>query len=142
MITKSVLLTCGVERAFELFTEHAGVWWPESRRHTRDAQSEIRMLSSGRFWERARDGTEVELGLIRVWEAPRRLVLDFYPGTDAEHPTEVTVTFEAAGPDTLVTVEHRATDSSEALWKTRAPRFEESWSLLLPSLQAEVRRSA
>jgi hypothetical protein len=28
MILKSVVLRCGAERAFELFTEHAGEWWP------------------------------------------------------------------------------------------------------------------
>ena len=140
MITKSVVLACGVARAFELFTDHAGEWWPEGRRHTPDLQSEICMLASGRFWERARDGTEVELGRVRAWEAPHRLVLDFYPGTDAEHPTEVIVTFSATGDDTLVTVVHRATGASEALWNARAPRFAASWELLLPALQGFVRR--
>ena len=135
MITKSVVLACGVARAFELFTAHAGEWWPKQRRHTPDAQSEIRMLASGRFWERARDGTEVELGRVRHWEAPHRLVLDFYPGTDAQHPTEVVVTFAAQGEVTLVTVEHRPTEASEALWRTRASRFIASWELLLPALQ-------
>jgi hypothetical protein len=136
MITKSIRLACSAERAFALFTEFASEWWPEARRHTRDPRSEIRMLESGRFWERAGDGHEVELGRVRTWEPPDRLVLDFYPGTDAAHPTEVIVTFTVEGTHTLVTVEHRSTAASESLWTQRAPRFEESWDAVLAALAA------
>lgn len=136
MITKSVHLQCSPARAFELFTKFASEWWPEARRHTRDAGSEIRMVASGRFWERAADGHEVELGRVRVWEPEQRLVLDFYPGTDADHPTEVSVTFTLEGAGTRVSVEHRATPASESLWKSRAPRFIESWGEVLAALAA------
>jgi hypothetical protein len=139
LITKSIRLACSLQRAFELFTQHASTWWPEERRHTHDPRSEIRMLETGRFFERAEDGTEVELGRVRVWEPPHRLLLDFYPGTDAEHPSEVQVTFSADGGETLVTVQHRPTAASEALWKLRAVRFEASWDLLLPALAAAAR---
>ncbi len=97
MIEKSAFLTCSPTRAFELFTERASDWWPEAVRHTPDPRSEIRMLASGRFWERARDGHEVELGRVLVWEPAERLVLDFYPGTDALHPTEVIVQVRRGG---------------------------------------------
>jgi hypothetical protein len=66
MITRSVVLRCTPERAFALFTEHAGAWWPTERRHTQDASSEIRLEPHGRFFERASDGTEVELGVVRA----------------------------------------------------------------------------
>jgi uncharacterized protein YndB with AHSA1/START domain len=139
MISKSIRLACGLERAFELFTQHASAWWPPERRHTPDPRSQIQMLESGRFFERAADGTEIELGRVRAWEPPHRLLLDFYPGTDAEHPTEVQVTFVADGSETLVTLQHRPTQASEALWKLRAPKFEASWDLLLPALAAAAR---
>ena len=93
MIEKSAFLVCAPARAFTLFTERASDWWPEGLRHTSDPRSEIRMLADGRFWERAGDGHEVELGRVLVWEPAQRLILDFYPGTDAEHPTEVVVRF-------------------------------------------------
>jgi uncharacterized protein YndB with AHSA1/START domain len=134
MILKTVLLDCPPVRAFVLFTEHASEWWPTSRRHTGDASSEIRLLESGRFWERAADGREVELGRVREWKAPHRLVLDFYPGTDAEHPTEVVVTFALEGEATRVTVEHRPTPASDDLWTQRATRFEQSWNVVLAAL--------
>ena len=134
MIEKSVLLACPPERAFLLFTEHASSWWPEDRRHTPDPRSEIRMVAEGRFWERSREGHEVELGRVRVWEAPQRLVLDFFVGTDAEHPTEVTVSFAGEEGGTRVLVRHGPKPESAELFAKRAPAYERSWGLLLPSL--------
>jgi uncharacterized protein YndB with AHSA1/START domain len=140
MIRKSVRLPRSPDEAFRLFTESASDWWPEERRHTGDAHSQIRMLASGRFWERASDGHEVELGRVRVWEPPHRMVLDFYPGSDAEHPTQVVVTFVGEGGGTLVTVEHGPTAVSEEIWKQRAPRFAESWDRVLRALAAAAAR--
>jgi hypothetical protein len=136
MIRKSVVLACGPDRAFALFTEEASEWWPVARRHTSDPQSRIEMLATGRFWERAADGHEVELGKVLVWLPGKRLELDFYPGTDVEHPTRVVVSFVAEGQATRVTVDHGPTEVSAALWKDRAPRFERSWELLLEALSA------
>ena len=139
MIEKSAFLTCSPTRAFELFTERASDWWPEAVRHTPDPRSEIRMLASGRFWERARDGHEVELGRVLVWEPAERLVLDFYPGTDALHPTEVVVKFAQEAEGTRVVVEHRPKAESAALWAAGAPRFERNWGIALPALQEAAR---
>jgi uncharacterized protein YndB with AHSA1/START domain len=135
MIEKTVLLACPPERAFVLFTEHASSWWPEDRRHTPDPRSAIRMVPEGRFWESARDGREVELGKVRVWEPPHRLVLDFFVGTDALHPTEVTVTFAGEADRTRVVVRHGPGPESEALFRQRAPAYERSWALLLDGLE-------
>ncbi|HVY44685.1 MAG TPA: SRPBCC domain-containing protein, partial [Minicystis sp.] len=117
-----------------LFTERASAWWPPDRRHTKDPESEIAMLASGRFYERARDGHEVELGRVREHSPPDLLVLDFYVGTDAAHPTEVVVRFTPEGDRTRVSIEHRPTAASEGLWSTRAPRYDRSWEAVLAAL--------
>jgi Activator of Hsp90 ATPase homolog 1-like protein len=135
MIEKSVVLACACERAFALFTERASDWWPELLRHTDDSGSQITLLASGRFWERAADGREVELGRVTAWEPPSRLALDFYPGTDALHPTEVVVRFSAEGERTRVVVQHRPKVASADLWAAGAPRFERSWELMLEALE-------
>ena len=106
MIERSAFLACSPAHAFALFTERASEWWPEMLRHTADPGSEIRMLADGRFWERATDGHEVELGRVTMWDPPRRLALDFYPGTDAHHPTEVVVRFAREDGGTRVVVTH------------------------------------
>ncbi len=135
MIEKSAFLRCAPDRAFALFTERATEWWPSALRHTVDPGSRITMLASGRFWEQAADGDIVELGRVTVWEPPGRLVLDFYPGTDSEHPTEVVVTFAAEAEGTLVVVEHRPTSESAGAWSAGAPGFERSWDLVLEALE-------
>jgi hypothetical protein len=135
VIEKSAHLVCRPERAFVLFTERASDWWPSTLRHTGDPDSEIRMLRDGRFWERASDGQEVELGRVTVWEPARRLILDFYPGTDAQHPTEVVVRFSAENGGTRIVVEHRPKPESADLWATGAPAFERAWSLILPAVE-------
>ena len=78
MIVKSVVLPCSPERAFALFTEEAALWWPADRRHTNHASSDIRFESQGRFFERASDGTEVELGVVRTFQPGRRLIVDWF----------------------------------------------------------------
>jgi activator of Hsp90 ATPase-like protein len=136
VIQKSAFLACPPAEAFALFTQRASDWWPDGVRHTADPRSEIRMLAEGRFWERATDGHEVELGRVVVWEPAQRLILDFYPGTDARHPTEVVIRFTAENGGTRVVVEHSPKLESADLWATGAPKFERSWTLVLAALKA------
>jgi hypothetical protein len=138
VIEKSVVLACACERAFALFTERASDWWPELLRHTGDARSQITLQASGRFWERASDGREVELGRVTAWEPPSSLALDFYPGTGAEYPTEVVVRFSSEGEGTRVVVQHGPKAGSADLWASGSPRFERSWELVLESLERAV----
>jgi uncharacterized protein YndB with AHSA1/START domain len=136
VITKSVLLACGPARAFDLFTNRISEWWPPERRHTGDPKSTITLSESGRFFERGGSGAEVELGAVISWEAPARIVLDWYPGTDKEHPTRVEIRFLVEGEGTRIIVEHGPTAASEDLFPVRAPRYEASWSLVLGALSA------
>jgi hypothetical protein len=134
MIVKSVMLPLPPPAAFELFTRKIGEWWPPDRRHTQDPASEIFLLQSGRFYERAQDGQEVELGHVRSWERPSRILFDFFIATGPEKPTEVEITFAADEGGTRVTVTHRPKPSSEALWTERAPRYTRSWDVVLAAL--------
>jgi len=134
MMFKSVHLPLAPAAAFDLVTRRIDEWWPPERRHANDPGSQIFLLASGRFYERARDGREVELGYVRSWDAPRRIVLDFFIATGPERPTEVEIAFEARGAGTEVTVVHRTKPSSEALWSDRAPRYAGAWDDVLAAL--------
>jgi len=134
MMVKSVLLPLAPVAAFRLFTEKIGAWWPADRRHTEDPASEIFLLESGRFFERARDGREVELGRVRSWDLPNRIVLDFFIATGPDKPTEVEIAFAAQGGGTQVTVVHRPKPASAPLWTERAPRYARSWDVVLAAL--------
>jgi hypothetical protein len=131
-VVRSVVLPLEPAAAFALFTNRAADWWPPDRKHT-GADAAV-FIQPTRFWERAGDGREVELGAVRAWQPPRQLVLDFYPGTDADHPTRVTIRFDPESSGTRVTVVHRPTATSLDLWQARAPLYATSWDLCLEGL--------
>jgi uncharacterized protein YndB with AHSA1/START domain len=138
MIEKSILLRCSADEAFQLFTGRITEWWPPTHRPTKDPESTLHLEQTGRFWERARDGREMELGRVLVWEPPHRLELAFYLGTNPAQPTAVTITFttenDGARVTTRVTIHHRPTPESADLWNQRAPVFERSWDAVLQAL--------
>ncbi len=138
MIVKSVVLNCSPERAFALFTQRAGEWWPANRRHTKDTSSTIHVEATGRFFERATDGTEVELGAVLLFAPDQKLVLNWYPGTGPQHPTRVEVTFDVVDAGTRVTVEHGPGPAGLDVYGRNAHRYDESWNLVLASLAAHV----
>jgi uncharacterized protein YndB with AHSA1/START domain len=130
MIAKTVVLRCDPARAFALFTERAGEWWPADRRHTDDPASTIR-IEPNRFFERPREGPEVELGVVRHFEPPARIDLDWYPGTGPEAPTRVAVSFEPLPEGTRVTVTHDAGAAGAERFARNAPRYDRSWDAVL-----------
>jgi hypothetical protein len=48
------------------------------------------------------------------------------------------VRFAAENGGTRIVIQHRPKPESAELWATGAPRFERSWSLLLPALATAV----
>lgn len=134
MIRKSILLHCPPGKAFQLFTESISEWWPKTHRLTKDPESRLFLEGAGRFFERGRDGREMELGRVLEWDPPHRLTLDFYMGTNADQPTAVEVTFTPEPEGTRVEVRHRPKPESEELWNRRAPLFEKSWEAVLAAL--------
>lgn len=138
MIEKPVWLARGQAEAFRLFTEGISGWWPTTHRLSKEADGEVFLLASGRFFERTRDGREFEMGRVREWSEPERIVLDFYLGTGPDHPTSVTITFTPENGGTRIGVRHTATEASAALWNARAPVFIRSWDSVLTNLQNSV----
>lgn len=134
MIINSALLDMDAPRAFAFVTGRISEWWPAERRHTGDKTSSIHLLASGRFYERASDGREVELGKVTLWNEPFAIVLDFYVATGPDRPTEVEMRFEAEGAQTRFKVIHRPKPESAHLWDERSPRYATSWSIVLASL--------
>ena len=135
MIEFAVLLRRNQEDAFALFTEQISQWWPPTHRMTSDATSRITLSADGAFRERAGDGREMDLGRVRHWEPPVRIELDFYLGSGPDAPTDVSIVFTADPAGTRVTVRHRPTHASAALWDSRVARYESSWPSVLAALE-------
>jgi uncharacterized protein YndB with AHSA1/START domain len=104
------------DRVFEAFTAEIDQWWQPNRlfpssRHPAGHMA-IEAGVGGRVTETHDGGEVVEIGRIRVWEPPDRLVFTWRPasfGRDQE--TEVRVGFEAVAEGSRVVVEHLGWDA-------------------------------
>jgi uncharacterized protein YndB with AHSA1/START domain len=118
-LTGTVTVGVPVERAFRVFTDSFGTWWP-SEYHIGQADMAAAVLeprAGGRWYEQGVDGSECDWGRVLAWEPPHRLVVtwqingqwQYHP--DPEHASEIEVRFTADGPQqTTVELEHRLLD--------------------------------
>ena len=113
-IRKQLVVEAPAERAFRVFTEKGGVWWPKDHHIGKSPLKDvvIEPRASGRWYERMEDGSECDWGKVLAWEPPRRVVLawqlDMKFQFDPNLVTEVEVRFTPEGPKrTRVDFEHR-----------------------------------
>jgi len=106
------------DRAFRAFVEEIGEWWRPNvlfQTTPRPGVLSFEPGEGGRLIETREGGKVFEIGTIRVWEPPGRLVFSW---RQANFPldlhTEVEVGFEAVGEETRVSVEHRGFDQVPA----------------------------
>lgn len=100
------------ERAFAAFVDEIGAWWKPNAMFQTTPRPPGRLAfepgEGGRLTETLTNGKVFEIGRIRAWEPPSRLVFSWRQASfPAELHTEVEVTFEAVGEETRVAVEHR-----------------------------------
>jgi uncharacterized protein YndB with AHSA1/START domain len=107
----AIRVSASPERAFAVFTRDIGAWWRPNALF-RFTPRDPGVLSfepgeGGRLVETLASGKVFEVGKIRVWSPPSRLVFGWRQATFAEdQATEVEVRFEPVGAETRVTVEH------------------------------------
>ena len=139
------------ERVFEAFTREIALWWKPNGLFQFTPRSPGVLAFEpgvgGRFTETLPSGKVFEIGRIRVWEPPSRLVFGwrqatFHPGQD----TEVEVSFLQLGDETRVTVEHRGWETvpQEHVARHHFPdglflrRHGEWWQALLGAMKAHA----
>ncbi|HYC03640.1 MAG TPA: SRPBCC family protein [Azospirillaceae bacterium] len=141
LVRKQITVKAPPARAFRIFTEKHGSWWPLATHHTGavdavDAVIEPRV--GGRWYEKGVDGSECEWGRVQAWEPPSRLVLVWQTGADWKFDpnlhTEVEIRFDPTTEGhTLLTLEHRHLEAfGEAAPAMQAAfESEQGWSGLL-----------
>jgi uncharacterized protein YndB with AHSA1/START domain len=114
-VRKTITVAASQAHAFEVFTAGIDRWWPKKAHvgATPPTMIAIEPRVGGRWYERAADGEETDVGRILVWEPPQRFVMswdiDCHWQPDRTVGTEVEVRFIAEAPDaTRVELEHRA----------------------------------
>ena len=143
------------EVAFEKFTGEIGAWWrPNGLFQFTDGKSGQVAFEpgvGGRLTETYGDGTVFEIGRVRVWEPPARLVLSWRHASFAEdQETELHVRFDAIGAETRVTVEHLGWDALPQRHAARHGlplgvfqlRLAEWWQALFASYRETLRRTS
>ena len=109
-------VACSPQRAFDVFTAEIGGWWRPAALFQFTPRSPGTLAfeggEGGRLVERLPGGKVFEVGNVRVWAPPSRLVFGWRQAAFApDLDTEVEVRFEAVGAETRVTVEHSGWDS-------------------------------
>ena len=106
------------ERAFQAFVEEIGAWWrPHALFQTtpRPGVLSFEPGEGGRLLETRAGGKTFEIGRVRVWEPPGKLVFSWRQANfPPELDTEIEVGFEAVGDETRVSIEHRGFDQVPA----------------------------
>ena len=135
------------ERAFAVFVQEIGDWWRPNGLFQTTPRAPGRLAfepgDGGRLTETLANGKVFEIGKVRAWEPPERLVFSW---RQANFPpdlhTEVEVRFEAVGEETRVSVEHRGFHNvPEGAARHGFPdqvlllRLAEWWQVLLASLR-------
>lgn len=118
-VRRTLTVAAPPERAFAVFTEGLGGWWPLQPYSIGEEPAVDAVLEpreGGRWFERSAGGVECDWGRVRVWDPPRRVVLTWEISADWQpDPTatsEVDVRFSALdGGRTLVELEHRGLET-------------------------------
>lgn len=147
-VKKSIRVGTRQERAFTVFTEGLGRWWPK---HGNNRPAMIKTVTleprvGGHWYEVYEDGSQTEVGTILIWEPPHRFVMTWeytcVGKSDSGIGSEVEVRFIADGMDaTRVELEHRLFERMgvEIGGKTRES-VNGGWPLMLDLFKAEAER--
>jgi uncharacterized protein YndB with AHSA1/START domain len=123
---KTMHVNVSIERAFKVFTEKMGAWWPQSH-HVGGTPFKVILIdprTGGRWYEINGDGEECVWGSVLAWEPPKKVALswhlqpDWSFSPDLTKASEVALEFVAEGPErTRLEFEHRHLERHGAGWE-------------------------
>ena len=115
-VQESIVVEAPVERAFKVYTDEIGTWWPPDHHILQADLAEIvfEPRVGGHIYDRGVDGSECHWATVLTYERPHRLVfswnitLAWGIETDPAKTSEVEVRFIPEGPSrTRVELDHR-----------------------------------
>jgi uncharacterized protein YndB with AHSA1/START domain len=135
VVRKSVTVNCPIDRAFRVYTEQVGNWWPFERTHS-VAKGDVEAVvlerrKGGRFYERTKAGDEYLWGTVVVWDPPNRLAHSWHPGRGEETSQQVEVIFTPDGEATRVDLVHTGWEKLGDRMDEVVANYEEGWNTVL-----------
>jgi uncharacterized protein YndB with AHSA1/START domain len=133
-VRKTVTVAAPLERAFEVFTDKIGTWWPFDRHSIGEDRTQTAVIEAregGRVYEVIEGGEEAYWATVTAWEPPRRLVLSWKVNPEAPAATEVEVRFSAEGDGTLVELEHRGFERFGDTAEQASGGYRDGWDTVL-----------
>jgi uncharacterized protein YndB with AHSA1/START domain len=125
-VQTSVVVSASQEKAFSVFTEGIGSWWPPDHHILQGELSEMvfEPRVGGAVYDRATDGTECRWGKVLAYDSPHRFVitwninLQWQLESDTTKVSEIEVTFVPESPtETRVELTHRHLDRHGPGWE-------------------------
>jgi uncharacterized protein YndB with AHSA1/START domain len=125
-VQSSIVVETPIERAFSVFTEGIGNWFPSEYNllEVEIAERVFEPRVGGRIYDRGTDGSECHWARVLAYDPPNHVVFswDISPRwqieADPEKTSEVEVRFIAEAPDrTRVELEHRNLDRHGEGWE-------------------------
>ena len=142
-IRKTLSVGVSPDKAFRVFTEGMGRWWPRTHHIGKSelVQVVVEPRAGGRWYEVCADGSECQWGNVLAWEPPRRLLLAWRLNRDFAYDpdllTEVEIRFEAAGDGaTRIDFEHRGLEGLGAEAGSAIAGMETGWGQILAEFTA------
>jgi uncharacterized protein YndB with AHSA1/START domain len=115
-VRTSIVVAAPIDRAFSVFTEDIGSWWPADH-HVLQAELADMVFEprvGGHVYDRGVDGSESRWARVLAYEPPHRIVISWDLSmqwqieTDPAKTSEIEVRFMSEAPDrTRVELEHR-----------------------------------
>ena len=125
-VRAEVVVDAPIKRAFSVFTEGIGTWFPSEYNLLPVAIAErvFEPHVGGRVYDRGVDGSECHWARVLAYEPPNRVVISWDIGTqwqietDLANTSEVEVRFTSEAPNrTRVEVEHRNLERHGKGWE-------------------------
>lgn len=125
-VRTSIVVEAPIERAFSVFTDGIGSWWPPEHHILAADLAEMvfEPREGGHVYDRGVDGSECHWARVLAYEPPNRVVISWDINTqwqletDPEKTSEVELRFVAEASDrTRVELEHRNLERHGEGWE-------------------------
>jgi uncharacterized protein YndB with AHSA1/START domain len=113
VVSKTITVNAPPERAFSMFTERIGDWWPFQTHSIHGEKVETAVFEArpgGRVYERTAGGDEVDWATVLAFDPPSRFLLE-WKVNPSRQATELSVSFTPEGDGTRVELEHGGWDA-------------------------------